>query len=407
MNKKEVNEIKRRFKKDSCNFDKMVGCYVDANKEMVLTFKETFLNLEDEEFHKYLEIANKAMSGTIGNNLLELPFDPESEIEGSGHDLLMRLRESGLQDEKLLIEYYNRIIESYDYVGNFLIVLFHDTYDVPMKTTDNIALDESEEVYEYIICAICPVQLSKAALGYREAENRIGARDRDWVVGPVDTAFTFPAFTERSTDLHACLAYTKNTKEPHVEFWENCIGCGTRKTTTQKKNAFNNMLNQALGEETEETLETKLDIQQNLSDFITVEAERLGPEEPIILEPQDVANILADSGLSDMKVEKIQANFENYFEEQLPLAEEILDEKALKNNEIRVEKNVLKERVVDLTKQLKEVSGVTEDGKEADIVVKVSEAKAADVTTAYVDGKKCLCVPIEPNDLLMLNGEQL
>jgi hypothetical protein len=52
MNKKEVNEIKRRFKKDSCNFDKMVGCYVDANKEMVLTFKETFLNLEDEEFHK-------------------------------------------------------------------------------------------------------------------------------------------------------------------------------------------------------------------------------------------------------------------------------------------------------------------------------------------------------------------
>ena len=93
MNKKEVNEIKRRFKKDSVNFDKMVGCYVDANKEMVLTFKETFLNLEDEEFHKYLEIANKAMSGTIGNNLLELPFDPESEIEGSGHDLLMRLRE--------------------------------------------------------------------------------------------------------------------------------------------------------------------------------------------------------------------------------------------------------------------------------------------------------------------------
>lgn len=407
MNKKEVNEIKRRFKKDSVNFDKMVGCYVDANKEIVLTFKETFLNLEDEEFHKYLEIANKAMSGTIGNNLLELPFVPESEIEGSGHDLLMRLRETGLKDEKLLVEYYNRIIESYDYVGNYLIVLFHDTYDVPMKTSDNLALDESEEVYEYIICAICPVQLSKAALGYREQENRIGARDRDWVVGPVDTAFTFPAFTERSTDLHACLAYTKNTKEPHVEFWENCIGCGTRKTTTQKKNAFNNMLNQALGEETDETLETKLDIQQNLSDFITVEAERLGPEEPIILEPQDVANILTDSGLSDMKVEKIQANFENYFEEQLPLAEEILDEKALKNNEIRVEKNVLKERVVDLTKQLKEATGETADGKVPDIVVKVSESKAANVTTAYVDGKKCVCVPIEPDETFMLNGEEI
>ena len=349
MNKREVNEIKRRFKKDNCNFDKMVGCYVDGEKNIVLTFKETFLNLEDEEFHKYLEIANKAMSGTIGNNLLELPFDPANEIEGSGHDLLMKLRETRLQDEKLLIEYYNRIIESYDFVGNYLILLYHDTYDIPVKTSDDLKLDESEEVYDYIICAICPVQLSKPGLGYREDENRIGARLRDWVVSPVDTAFTFPCFTERTTDLHACLAYTKNTKEPHVEFWENCIGCGTKKTSTQKKNAFNNMLNQVLGEETDETLETKLDIQQNLSDFITVETERLGQDEPIILEPQDIANILTDSGLSDMKVEKVQANFENYFEEQLPLAEEILDEKALKNNELRVEKNVLKERVVDLT----------------------------------------------------------
>ena len=407
MNKKEITEIKRRFKKDSCNFDKMVGCYVDANKEMVLTFSETFLNLDDEEFHKYLEIANKSLSGTLGNNLLELPFSSDAEIEGGGQDLLMKLRESGLKDEKLLLEYYNRIIESYDYVGNYLIVIFHDTYDVPMKTSDNLALDESEEVYEYLICAICPVQLSKAALGYREAENRIGARDRDWVVGPVDTAFTFPAFTERSTDLHACLAYTKNTKEPHSEFWNNCIGCGSKRTTTQKKNAFDNMITKAIGDETEEAKDTVLDIQQNLSDFITVETERLGEDETITLEPQDVANILTDSGLSDTKVEKIQKNYEEFFGEALPEAEELLDQKALKNNELRQEKNVLKERVVDLTQQLKEVGAITSEGREADVVVKVSVEKATSVTTAYVDGKKCLCVPIEPDDLLVLNGEPL
>lgn len=407
MNKKEINEIKRRFKKDSCNFDKMVGCYVDANKEMVLTFKETFLNLDDEEFHKYLEIANKSLSGTVGNNLLELPFSSESEIEGGGQDLLMKLRESGLKDDRLLLEYYSRIIDTYDFVGNYLIVLFHDTYDVPVKTKDDLTLDDSEEVYEYLICAICPVSLSKPGLGYREAENRIGARDRDWVVGPVDTAFTFPAFTDRSTDLHACLAYTKNTKEPHVEFWENCIGCGTKKTSTQKKTAFDNMITKAIGEESEEAADTVLDIHQNLSDFITVETERLGEDEPIILEPQDVANILTDSGLSDTKVDKIQKNFENYFAEALPLAEELLDQKALKNNELRQEKNVLKERVVDLTKQLKDVGAITEDGKEADVVVKVSDDKATSVTTAYVDGKKCLCVPIEPDDVLVLNGETI
>ncbi|KOF57622.1 hypothetical protein AGR56_15030 [Clostridium sp. DMHC 10] len=47
-----------------------------------------------------------------------------------------------------------------------------DAYDVMKKTTDNSKLDESEEVYEYILCAICPVSLAKPALGYLEDENR-------------------------------------------------------------------------------------------------------------------------------------------------------------------------------------------------------------------------------------------
>lgn len=37
----------------------MCGCYVDSQKDIVLSIKETFLNLKDEEFFKYLEIAKK------------------------------------------------------------------------------------------------------------------------------------------------------------------------------------------------------------------------------------------------------------------------------------------------------------------------------------------------------------
>ncbi|MCF0129437.1 MAG: DUF4317 domain-containing protein [Pseudobutyrivibrio sp.] len=407
MNKKDIAEIKRRYKKESVNFDKMVGCYVDANKEMVLTFSEDFLMLEDEEFHKYLEIANKALSGTVGNNLLELSFTTDAETEGSGHDLLMKLRETRLSDERMLLEYYQRIIESYDFVGNYLILLFHDTYDIPLKTLDNLTLDESEEVYDYVICAICPVALSKPGLGYREAENRIGARDRDWVVGACDSAFTFPCFSQRSTDLHSCLVYTKNAKEPHTELWENCLGCTTKRTSTQKKAAFNSMVTKTIGEESVEAEDTVLDIQQNISDFITLETEKLGEDEPIYITASDISDILTDSGLSEGKVEKITRSFDDFFQEAVPLADELLDAKALKNNELRLEKNVLKEKVVDLTQQLKDTGAITTEGKPADIFVKVSKEKAPDVTTAFVDGKKCLCVPIDPDDVTMLNGEIL
>ena len=59
MNKKEVAEIKRRLKKESCTIQHMCGCYVDAEKNKLVTFSQKFLNLEEDEFYKYLEIAGK------------------------------------------------------------------------------------------------------------------------------------------------------------------------------------------------------------------------------------------------------------------------------------------------------------------------------------------------------------
>ena len=168
MNKKDILEIKRRFKKEACTFTRMCGCYVDADRNKITKIGETFLNLEDEEFYKYLEIAKKVLSGTIGNNLLELEFPLAEEAAGGRQQFLMGLRESKLKNDDLMDTFYDMIIDSYDYVGNYLILIFHDAYDVMTKTSDNDKLDESEEVYEYLLCAICPVNLTKPGLGYRE-----------------------------------------------------------------------------------------------------------------------------------------------------------------------------------------------------------------------------------------------
>ena len=176
MNKKEVLELKRRFKKEDASFTRLCGCYVDGNHNKICKFGSKFLNLEEEEFYKYLEIANKALSGTLGNNLLNLSFPIEEEEVGGRQQILMALRDTKLEDEALLETYYDLIIDTYDHAGNYLIVLFHDAYDVMTRTKDNDDLDESEEVFDYLICAICPVNLSKPGLGYREDEQRIGSR---------------------------------------------------------------------------------------------------------------------------------------------------------------------------------------------------------------------------------------
>ena len=301
MDKKGVAELKRRFTKENCTFTRLCGCYVDAGKNKVVDLSETFLNLEDEEFYKYLEIAKKTLSGTIGNNLLELNFPLDEEAAGGRQQFLLGLRESKLKNPELLERFYDMVIESYDYAGNYLILLFHDAYDVMTKTTDNNALDESEEVFEYLLCAICPVQLSKPGLGYREDENRIGPRIRDWVVSVPDSGFLFPAFTDRSTDIHSLMFYTKDTKAPHAEFMELGLGCGARRTATEQKMTFHSIVKQAYGDDVEKSGEVLMEIQQNLNDLVEEKAEL--EEDPVILTPELLTNVMEESGVAPEKAE--------------------------------------------------------------------------------------------------------
>lgn len=423
MNKKEVLELKRRFKKEVATFTRVCGCYVDGNHNKVCKFGNTFLNLEEDEFYKYLEIANKALSGTIGNNLLELKFPIEEEEVGGRQHILMALRASKLEDENLLDTFYDLVIDTYDHAGNYLIVLFHDAYDVMSRTSDNNNLDESEEVYEYLICAICPVDLSKPGLGFLEEEHRIGSRVRDWVVGAVDTAFLFPAFNDRSTDIHSTLFYTKNTKEPHSEFMANGLGCGIERTATEQKMAFHSIVRNVLGAEDEHTDDVLLDLQQNLSDMIDEYAETHDDDEDVfLLDKEVVTKLLADSEISEEKAAKIEKSVDEAFGEKPPAAENVIDSKALVQNELRVEKMALEDQVGTLTVQLnekdealaertsqliekqEEIDNYIAETKTYDVVLRVKPEKASQIKSQVINGQKCLVIPMNEDEHATING---
>ena len=423
MNKKEVLELKRRFKKEAATFTRVCGCYVDGNHNKVCKFGNTFLNLEEDEFYKYLEIANKALSGTIGNNLLELKFPIEEEEVGGRQHILMALRASKLEDENLLDTFYDLVIDTYDHAGNYLIVLFHDAYDVMSRTSDNNNLDESEEVYEYLICAICPVDLSKPGLGFLEEEHRIGPRVRDWVVGAVDTAFLFPAFNDRSTDIHSTLFYTKNTKEPHSEFMANGLGCGIERTATEQKMAFHSIVRNVLGAEDEHTDDVLLDLQQNLSDMIDEYAETHDDDEDVfLLDKEVVTKLLADSEISEEKAAKIEKSVDEAFGEKPPAAETVIDSKALVQNELRVEKMALEDQVGTLTVQLnekdealaertsqliekqEEIDNYIAETKTYDVVLRVKPEKASQIKSQVINGQKCLVIPMGEDEHATING---
>lgn len=423
MNKKEVLELKKRFKKDQATFTRLVGCYVDCNREKICKFGGKFLTLEEEEYYKYLEIANKVLSGTLGNNLLNLSFPIEEEQVGGRQQILMALRDTDLEDETLLDTYYDLVIDTYDEPGNYLILLYLDSYDVMTRTNDNINVDESEEVYKYLMCAICPVSLSKPGLGYLESEKRIGPRIRDWVVGVPATGFLFPAFNDRSTDIHSTLFYTRNTKEPHSEFMTNGLGCGVERTATEQKMAFHSIVRNVLGAENDSTDDVMLDIQQNLSDMADEYAECHDTEEdPFILDKDVMSKVLNESNVSEEKINRIEKSIDEAFGEKLPVAENVIDSKALVANELRVEKLALEDQVGELTLQLneknteleekttkllekqEEIDNYVAETKTYDVVLRVKPEKAAQIKSQIINGEKCLVIPMKENENATING---
>lgn len=434
MRKKDILELKKRFKKDHCTFTKMCGCYVNGEKNILLKFRETFLNLEEDDYFKYLEIAKKVLSGTIENNILELNFELNEEHVNEKQLEFMKLKNSQLKDDLLLDDFYNSIINNYDYEGNFLILIFHDAYDIITKTKDNAKLDESEEVYEYILCAICPVELSKAGLRYFEEENSIKSRTRDWVVEAPSNGFVFPAFINRTTDVNSIIYYTKNAKDTHPELMENVLGCPSKQTNTEKKETFNDILRDALGPDEKKSDHFFMEIQESLNNKI--EEHNIiheDSETPIFLTDEVIQDILNESGVPDEITTKIEKSYAESFGDTPPVADILIDNKALAAKAQKKKEEILEKQVRILENKLERVTqdnslnteaaveidsnnlieenenntfnnNLSEVDNNYDIVLQVKPEKVSKIKSEIINGQKCIIIPVDEDEHTNVNG---
>lgn len=368
MIKQEINELKRLFTPNNCSITRICGCYVDGEKNKKTEFKEAFLSLPEEEIFKYFEILRKNLSGSLGKNLLNLDFPLQSEEDSGPQAFLLQLRNSGLKDDALLEEFYDRIIASYEFVGNYLILLIHDAYDVPGKTTDGLTMeDASDTVFDYIMCCICPVALSKPGLSYDAESNEFHNRIRDWVVNMPETGFLFPSFNDRCTDIHSTLYYSKNPEEPHEEFVDGILGCPLPLSAGGQKETFQTIIEETLGDDCE--YEVIKSIHENLTEMLEEHKEI---PEPLMLDKKEVKNLLEKSGAP---------------EEKLTDFDKLYDVAAGEDTALLVS-NVASTRTFEV--------------KTPDVVVKVNPERADLVNTMTLDGKRCLVIEI--NDHVEVNG---
>lgn len=369
MTRKELNEIKSQYTLENCGILRLCGCYVDGERNKITQFNENFLNLPEEEKHKYFDIFKKTLSGTPGKNLVDMKFNVDAYADEGARTFLMNLRDSGLKDDRLLDEFYDRIINNYSYVGNYLILLINQVYDIPAVTTDNIEMDDaSDEVYSYILCSICHVNLSKPGLGYDEEDNNFHDKKQNHMVDVPDVGFLFPAFNKRSADEDMTMFYTKDVSEFEDGLIDCLLDCVAPLPAKQQKETFTSLVSEAVGEEAD--LQVVKNIHANLEQII--EEKKQESPAPVMLDKNEMKNLLEKSGVKEERLE----NFEEHF-----------DMAAGEHGKL-VASNVS--------------SGKKFEVKTPDVVIKINSDKTDIVSTQVIDGRQCLVIQID--ERLEVNG---
>lgn len=371
MNKKEVAEIKKQFRPNRAAINTICGCYVNNEGNKILVKKKRFASLSEEEQAKYFEIFKKALSGKIEKNLINMEFPNEQEEDGGAQHFLMELRRSELDNDDLLERLYDKIISTYSFSGNYYITLINSSYDIPSMAGDGSQLDASTDTYSFVLCAICPVTLTKPALAYNKNNNNIEDKIRDWEVQAPLHGILFPAFNDRNTDIHSVLYFSKKDKDLQPGFVNEMLGIEIAMPASLQKEAFKNII--------ESTLDTKYsyvihsELQKKISEQ-QFTAESNNETNAISFTKKELKQLLSKCGASESDLNNFDSNYDRemgQYKEYSLKAENIID----------TSKSVIKTANISIN--------VKSDSKDL-------------VSVKTIDGKKCII--IEATNDVLING---
>lgn len=206
INREDMLELTRRMTIKRNSFTRIAGCYISREGDIDGSFNTHFWDLSLKEKEDNLKLAKTIPFSATNENLKGYEFPKQNCGTGSVWQLLMGMKACGLKNDALMEIFYDMVREHYQTNGEYAVFVFHDCYDVPVKALDKERLGESEEVYDYLICALCPL---------------VG----DYEPGLPECGFLFPAFTDRSSDIRHVAVYQADPEHPHREWTEKILGC--------------------------------------------------------------------------------------------------------------------------------------------------------------------------------------
>ena len=304
MKPEDIRKIRKRIDSSLNNFRSIYGCYVNAAGEIVTTMEIPVLDMETEEREMYAAILKKVLSGRPERNQIAVEFPADKVGNSDEHTLLMALKTTQLRDDGMRDLLYQRIIENLDMDDeSYVIILAADTYD--LKTRDVKGeewSEESNEQFEYFLCAICPVKMSKAALQYQPGQQEFRGISTGTVLAPPAVGFMFPALDEGSSDIYQAQYYSRSTSVNHGELITALFLVENPPMAADvQKDTFNLTLAESLGKE------CSLDVVTSLQAKLSARAEAVHEEDPSAIAEvyiEDIEGMLSAKGVSDTGIKE-------------------------------------------------------------------------------------------------------
>ena len=311
MNDKEIAELRRRFRAEKTGISRIRGAYVNEKREIISELDQSVAMMTETETDEILSLLKKTMSGKLDTNLLDIHFTTQQVMDSPEHKLLCNLRETALQDEEVIHTFYKRIIDSLEIEGNYMILLAYDSYDVFTYRKDGRKDDDSNEVFRYILCAVCPIKVAKPALSYYVRENCFRNVVADSTVSPPALGFMFPAFDNRATNLYGALYYTRSTEDNHPEFTDAVFHASKLPMpAAEQKDTFRSVLAESTGEAC--SLPVVRSVHAQLSQAMEDHKTSKDPE-PLMVDKYVIRDMLGFCGVSEEGMEQFASSFDEKF----------------------------------------------------------------------------------------------
>lgn len=329
IDKADLYTLQKRIK-DNTSITQFCACYVDSDKQILTRIDQRFLNMPESDYFKWMDILKKIyVPKQIYNKNLYLKASKDFE-----KDFYMDPIIKGKFTDDWLEAFYEKVIAYFETPGRYIVILWLDNYDIMNRTSDNQELDESEEVYRYIQCAICPVELDAAGLAFNE--RTFETKERDWVIEKPCMGFVYPALRERTAQRDEMIFYTANTKDPDWYFVENVLGMSSTRTTDE----FKEILKKAIVSQMEEVREQRK-ILMRISYHCEVYSE---PED--ILEPGFLEELLKSDGVEAHDARSIAEYYHEYSEGHYACMWQLGDKK-LANEYLKIKSHNKKIKLLD------------------------------------------------------------